>query len=122
MNQEERARLEERQRQKKIREHRRKKQVRRQKMLLAGIIMIIVIITAGINIVKNNRKRSEQVAVAKAKQEKLEKQEQEELEKENTLSMIAVGDNLYHDSILEEGKTDSGGGPFRSESGNSFCE
>ena len=77
-------------------------------MLLAGIIMIIVIITAGVNIVKNNRKKAEQAAVTKAKQEKLAKQEQEELEKENTLSMIAVGDNLYHDAILEEGKTDSG--------------
>ena len=112
MNQEERARLEERQRQKKIRERRRKKQVRRQKMLLAGIIMIIVIITAGVNIVKNNRKKAEQAAVTKAKQEKLAKQKQEELEKENTLSMIAVGDNLYHDAILEEGKTDSGAWNF----------
>ena len=69
MNQEERARLEERQRQKKIRERRRKKQVRRQKMLLAGIIMIIVIITAGVNIVKNNREKAEQASVTKAKQE-----------------------------------------------------
>ena len=40
-------------------------------MLLAGIIMIIVIITAGVNIVKNNRKKAEQAAVTKAKQEKL---------------------------------------------------
>lgn len=81
-------------------------------MLLAGIIMIIVIITAGVNIVKNNRKKAEQAAVTKAKQEKLAKQKQEELEKENTLSMIAVGDNLYHDAILEEGKTDSGAWNF----------
>ena len=35
-------------------------------MLLAGIIMIIVIITAGVNIVKNNRKKAEQAAVTKA--------------------------------------------------------
>lgn len=108
MNQEERERLEERQQQKKIRERQRKQQVKRQKMLLAVIAFVIVVIAAGSQIVKINQKKAEQVAATKAMQEKQEKIEKEKLEEENTLHMIAVGDNLYHDAILEEGRTESG--------------
>ena len=108
MNQEERERLEERRRQKKIRERQRKQQVKRQKMLLAVIVFVVIVVAAGSQIVKINQKKAEQVAATKAMQEEQEKIEKEKLEEEHTLHMIAVGDNLYHDAILEEGRTESG--------------
>ncbi|MGN0399216.1 MAG: CapA family protein [Blautia sp.] len=104
MNEEERRRLEARRKRQKMRERQRRKQVLRQKIIIGGTVFLAVIILIFSSVIKANHKKQEAEAAAKAAQEKKEEEEAKRLKKENTLHMVAVGDNLYHDSILEEGK------------------
>ena len=104
MNEEERRRLEERRKRQKMRAIQRRKQVLRQKIIIGGMVFLAAVIVIFSSVIKANHKKQEAEAAAKAAQEKKAEEEAKRLKEENTLHMVAVGDNLYHDSILEEGK------------------
>lgn len=86
----------------------RQRQVRRQKMMLAAAAAVLVIggIATGRAISHNKkaaREAAETAALAKEKKAQQE-QRQKELE-ENTIRLVAVGDNLIHESIYQSTDT-----------------
>lgn len=100
---EEVKRRQERLRRQKIRE----RQVKRMRLRLAGMGILLLAVIAAILSLSIHRKRVKaEEAAAKAKEEQMEKKREEQLvlEEENTLRIVAVGDNIMHDQILEEAR------------------
>lgn len=101
---------------------RRKRQIRRNITVftIAAIIIAAVGGTAISNHIKSERKAAEAAAkaeTARIKAEKLEKEEEAALEKarveaENTLTLVAVGDNIFHDHIIETQEDNTGAWNF----------
>ena len=83
-----------------IRERKRRQRIMRQRMILAGIGAVVLIV-GGVAIGTSVHKKNE------AKQaKKIEEQKKQEAAKkeENVLRMVAVGDNLIHDAVINSGK------------------
>lgn len=97
---------------------RRKRQIRRNVTLFAIAFILISAIggTAISNHIKSEQKAAEAAAraeTARIKAEKLEKEEKAALEKarveaENTLTLVAVGDNIFHDHIIDTQENNTG--------------
>lgn len=97
----------ERRKRKQMLAKKRKKQVMRQRLMLAAaaiVIILIIVIFASVRSCQN--KAAETAAREKAEQEKKQAAEEKE---NNTLRLMAVGDNLYHDTVLAQGKLENGG-------------
>lgn len=82
----------------------RQKQVRRQKLILLGVACLAVgmaLIAAGV-ISSHLREKKEAQELARLEQQKKEEMEkQQKLLDDNTIHLIAVGDNLIHQHIYE---------------------
>ena len=101
LRQEERLRREERRR-RIARAKRRRQVIRRRRMLAAGILLILIIAAAALGrtvYIRNQEQRQQQEA---EKQQEAEAAAQAEIEN-NTLHMVAVGDNLIHEAFIEAG-------------------
>ena len=101
LRQEERLRREERRR-RIARAKRRRQVIRRRRMLAAGILLILIIAAAALGrtvYIRNQEQRQQQEA---EKQQEAEAAAQAEIEN-NTLHMVAVGDNLIHEVFIEAG-------------------
>lgn len=98
---EEEARRREIERRKRIiRERKRRQRIMRQRMILAGIGALALIV-GGVAIGTSIHKKNEEKQAKKAEEEK----KQESAAKEdNVLRMVAVGDNLIHDAVINSGK------------------
>ncbi len=84
----------------------RREQVKRQRMIL-GCVMLAVIF-GGI-LIFVGKACTNDAKEAGAKIEKKEKgKKQKPKKKEESLHMVAVGDNFYHDTVLAEGQSESG--------------
>lgn len=97
----------EREKRREMRRLQREKELRKRMMAGAGVlaalvIVLIISIVVGMNL---SRKASEEAAKEKAEQEKLAlRQEQED----NTIELLAVGDNIAHETIRETGMREEG--------------
>lgn len=101
LRQEERLREEERRR-RIARAKRRRQVIRRRRMLAAGILLVLVIAGAAVGravYIRGQEYRRQQEA---EKQQEAEAAAQAETEN-NTLHIVAVGDNLIHDAFIEAG-------------------
>lgn len=98
---EEEERMREIERRRRIaRKRKRRQQVRRRRKILAMTVFFLVFVIVVLSTVAV-RKLSEE----KKRQEMLKKQEQQKAEEEqNLLNVVAVGDNLIHDAIIDAGK------------------
>ena len=104
----EEERLREEKRRRRIaRERQRRKQVMRQRMILggAGILILLVVIIAAAVTIRNKKLEAEEAARAAAQKE-AEEEAKKEAER-NTLHMVAVGDNLIHDSLIQAGEANN---------------
>lgn len=99
-DEEEARRREIERRRKIIRERKRRKRIMRQRMILAGIGAVVLIV-GGVAIGTSVHKKNEAKQAKKIEEQK--KQEAAEKE-ENVLRMVAVGDNLIHDAVINSGK------------------
>lgn len=99
MNEEER-RLEARRRKRRIQEKRRKRRVLKQRLMLAMMTILFLLILGVVMSVRSCQKRADEEEAKKIAAQKAE----EKKKKDNTLHMVAVGDNIYHMPIVEEGK------------------
>lgn len=99
MTEEERM-LAERRRRRKIQEKRRRRKVMKQRLVMgmAGVLLLIII--AIVMSVRSCHRRAEEEKARAEAQKKAQAQEKIN----NTLHILAVGDNIYHDPILKEGK------------------
>lgn len=84
-----------------IRERRRRQRIMRQRMILAGIVGILVLIVGGVAVGTSIHKKNEEKQEKKIEEQKKKVMAEEEA---NLLHMVAVGDNLIHDSIIDSGK------------------
>ena len=71
-------------------------------VLVALVVVLIISITVGINI---SRRAKAEAAKEKAEQERLALEKEQE---ENTIELLAVGDNIAHQTIREVGMTEYG--------------
>lgn len=113
MNEREEAlrRQKEREKRRRMMQKRREKQIRKQKMMIAiaGLVIMIGIIVAIVIAVNKAKDRKEEEKLAAQQEQKRQEQLAIEAEKEaNTVHLLAVGDNILHDSIVESGKSESG--------------
>lgn len=97
----------EREKRREMRRQQREKELRRKMIAGAGVLAALVVvlifsIVLGMNL---SRKASEEAAKEKAEQEKLAlRQEQED----HTIELLAVGDNIAHETIRETGMREEG--------------
>lgn len=113
MNEREEAirRQKEREKRRRLMQKRREQQIRKQKMMLAlaGLVVIIAIIIGIVTAVNRAKTKKEEERLAAEQEQKLQEQLALEAEIEaNTVHLLAVGDNILHDSIVESGKSDTG--------------
>lgn len=113
MNEKEEAmhRQKEREKRRRVMQKRREQQIRKQKMMITivGVMVIIGIIITIVSAVNNGKEKKEQEKLAAKQEQKRQEQLEIEAEKEaNTVHLLAVGDNILHDSIVESGKNASG--------------
>lgn len=85
----------------------REQELRKQMVMGAGVlsalvVVLIISITVGINI---SRRAKAEAAKEKAEQERLALEKEQE---ENTIELLAVGDNIAHQTIREVGMTEDG--------------
>ena len=84
----------------------REKELRKRMMIgagvLAALVVVIISITVGINI---SKRAKAEAAKEKAEQERLALEKEQE---ENTIELLAVGDNIAHQTIREVGMTEYG--------------
>ena len=85
----------------------REKELRKRMMIGAGVlaalvVVLIISITVGINI---SKRAKAEAAKEKAEQERLALEKEQE---ENTIELLAVGDNIAHQTIREVGMTEYG--------------
>ena len=85
----------------------REQELRKQMVMGAGVlaalvVVLIISITVGINI---SRRAKAEAAKEKAEQERLALEKEQE---ENTIELLAVGDNIAHQTIREVGMTEYG--------------
>ncbi|MDD3277786.1 MAG: CapA family protein [Lachnospiraceae bacterium] len=108
----ERQELERRLRRKSYREKlRRKRQIRRNLTVFAIVTVILIaavgtVVNGHIQSVKKAKATAAQAAAVQKQKMRLAEeqaaaQKQEQLEKDNTLTLVAVGDNILHDHIIE---------------------
>ena len=98
---EEEARRREIERRKRIiRERKRRQRIMRQRMILAGIGALVLVV-GGVAIGTSVHKKNEEKQAKKIEEQK--KKEAKTAE-ENVLHMVAVGDNLIHDAVINSGK------------------
>lgn len=101
---EEERRLELERRRRIARARKRRQQVRRRKLMLAGtgLVLLIAGVTAvGFAIHGKIEAKKEKEAQQQQKEAEAKKKAEEE---QNTLHMVAAGDNLIHDAIIDAGK------------------
>ena len=99
-NEEEARRREIERRRRIIRERKRRQRIMRQRMILAGIGALVLVV-GGVAIGTSIHKKNEEKQAKKIEEQK--KKEVAEAEA-NVLHMVAVGDNLIHNAIIEAGK------------------
>lgn len=100
---EEERRLElERRRRIAIARKRRQQQIRRQKMMMAGAGLAILVIGAAAFAI-HGKIEEKKAKAAQEKQKETEAKAKAE-EENNTLHMVAAGDNLIHDALINAGK------------------
>ena len=85
----------------------REKELRKRMMIGAGVlaalvVVLIISITVGMNI---SKRAKAEAAKEKAEQERLALEKEQE---ENTIELLAVGDNIAHQTIREVGMTEYG--------------
>ena len=86
------------------RQRKRRRQVMRRRLILAsvGLVLLLAAIIAGVVTIRGK------IAEKKAQEAKEKKPQEEEAtrleEENNTLHMVAVGDNMIHDAIIQAGK------------------
>ena len=85
----------------------REKELRKQMVMGTGVlaalvVVLIISITVGINI---SRRAKAEAAKEKAEQERLALEKEQE---ENTIELLAVGDNIAHQTIREVGMSEDG--------------
>ncbi len=85
----------------------REQELRKQMVMGAGVlaalvVVLIISITVGINI---SKRAKAEAAKEKAEQERLALEKEQE---ENTIELLAVGDNIAHQTIREVGMTEDG--------------
>lgn len=98
---EEEARRREIERRKRIiRERKRRQRIMRQRMILVGIGALVLVV-GGITIGTSIHKKNEQKQAKKVEEQKKKESAAEEA---NILRMVAVGDNLIHDAVINSGK------------------
>lgn len=80
----------------------RRRRVMRMRLILCGIVLVLVLAVVLVIRGKINSKAEEE------QQERLlaARQKRAQLIEENTLDLLAVGDNIIHDNILEAGKSE----------------
>ena len=83
-----------------IRERKRRQRIMRQRMILAGIGALVLVV-GGIAIGTSVHKKNEEKQAKKIEEQKKQEAAAEE---ENVLRMVAVGDNLIHDAVINSGK------------------
>ncbi|MDO4470299.1 MAG: CapA family protein [Bacillota bacterium] len=83
-----------------IRERKRRQRIMRQRMILAGIGALVLVV-GGVAIGTSVHKKNEEKQAKKIEEQK--KKEAKTAE-ENVLHMVAVGDNLIHDAVINSGK------------------
>lgn len=83
-----------------IRERKRRQRIMRQRMILAGIGALVLVV-GGVAIGTSIHKKNEEKQAKKIEEQK--KKEAKAAE-ENVLHMVAVGDNLIHDAVINSGK------------------
>lgn len=83
-----------------IRERKRRQRIMRQRMILAGIGALVLVV-GGVAIGTSVHKKNEEKQAKKIEEQK--KKEAKAAE-ENVLHMVAVGDNLIHDAVINSGK------------------
>lgn len=104
---EEQKREEERKRRQREREQRRRQQVMKQRLILGGAgALLLVIIIICVSVSAHNKKVKQEEAARLAQQKKTE-QEAQEADKDNSIRIVAVGDNILDEAIIEAGKGDS---------------
>ena len=93
----------------------RREQVKRQRMIL-GCVMLAVIFGGILIFVgkacTNDAKEAGAKIEKKEKGKKQKGKKQKPKKKEESLHMVAVGDNFYHDTVLAEGQSESGDWDF----------
>ncbi|OUP81324.1 hypothetical protein B5F07_17885 [Lachnoclostridium sp. An169] len=96
----------------------RRKRIIRRRIVLGGLLLIIVLIaaliTAVVMAVRNNQRKAAETAAKIQAQEEAEQKAAALEEENNTLHFLAVGDNFYHDAILNAGKDENGNWNFDS--------
>lgn len=98
---EEEARRREIERRKRIiRERKRRQRIMRQRMILAGIGALVLVV-GGVAIGTSIHKKNEEKQAKKVEEQKKKESAAEE---SNVLRMVAVGDNLIHDAVINSGK------------------
>lgn len=106
MNEEEK-REQERKKRQRIREQQRRQQVIKQRMILgAGALLLLIIIIICVSVSAHNKKVKKEEE-AKAAQAKKTEQEAKEADKDNSIRIVAVGDNILGQAIVDAGKGDS---------------
>lgn len=80
----------------------RKRMVAGAGVLAALIVVLVISIAVGMNL---SRKAKEEAAREKAEQERLALEQEQE---DNTIELLAVGDNIAHETIRETGMRDDG--------------
>lgn len=83
-----------------IRERKRRQRIMRQRMILAGIGALVLVV-GGIAVGTSVHKKNEEKQAKKIEEQKKQEAAAEE---ENVLQMVAVGDNLIHDAVINSGK------------------
>ncbi len=83
-----------------IRERKRRQRIMRQRMILAGIGALVLVV-GGVAIGTSIHKKNEEKQAKKIEEQKKKEAAAEEA---NVLRMVAVGDNLIHDAIINSGK------------------
>lgn len=101
---EEQKREAERKRRQRIREQKRRQQVMKQRLILGGTgLLLLVIVIISVSVSARNKKIKQEEEAKLAQQKKAE-QEAQEAEKDNSIRIVAVGDNILDEAILEAGK------------------
>lgn len=83
-----------------IRERKRRQRIMRQRMILAGIGALVLVV-GGVAVGTSIHKKNE---VKQAKKAEEQKKQEAAAEEDNILRMVAVGDNLIHEAIIDSAK------------------
>ncbi len=89
----------------------RQRQIRRQKLIIfwAFAAALVIGVSAGVSArVRSREAAREAQALAKEQAKKEEEEQLKRQEEENTIHLLAVGDNLIHEHIYQSGESKSG--------------